>query len=148
MPKPCFKKLNEQVIVLVGATSGIGLTAARKAARTGARLVLAAHNEQVLQQGADEEREAIAASTIFCSAVSIMMFSNVVVDTEARFLIFRADGYDADGVALSTTLPIALPASTQAWAWRRLAALIPSKKHCAVVRRCMPSTSSATRFRM
>ncbi|HCY63982.1 MAG TPA: short-chain dehydrogenase [Oxalobacteraceae bacterium] len=54
MPKPPFKKLNEQVIVLVGATSGIGLTTARKAARTGARLVLAARNEQALQQICDE----------------------------------------------------------------------------------------------
>jgi short-subunit dehydrogenase len=52
--KPSLKKLNEQVIVLVGATSGIGLTTARKAAREGAKLVLAARNEQALKQICDE----------------------------------------------------------------------------------------------
>lgn len=52
--KPSLKKLNEQVIVLVGATSGIGLTTARKAAREGARLVLAARNEEALRQICDE----------------------------------------------------------------------------------------------
>lgn len=51
---PSLKKLNEQVIVLVGATSGIGLTTARKAAREGARLVLAARNGEALKQICDE----------------------------------------------------------------------------------------------
>ncbi len=45
-----LKPLHEQVIVLTGATSGIGLTTARAAARKGARLVLAARNESALNQ--------------------------------------------------------------------------------------------------
>lgn len=45
-----LKKLSEQVIVLTGATSGIGLSTARKAAERGAKLVLAARNEDALQQ--------------------------------------------------------------------------------------------------
>lgn len=45
-------------MVITGATSGIGLVSARKAARTGARLVLAARNEEALRQLADELREA------------------------------------------------------------------------------------------
>jgi len=45
-----LKRLNEQVIVLTGATSGIGLVTARMAARRGARLVLAARTEEALQQ--------------------------------------------------------------------------------------------------
>jgi len=45
-----FKPIEEQVIVLTGATSGIGLTTARLLGEKGARLVLAARNEEALQQ--------------------------------------------------------------------------------------------------
>lgn len=45
-----LKPLNEQVIVVTGASSGIGLVTARMAARRGARLMLIARNEQALQQ--------------------------------------------------------------------------------------------------
>ena len=45
-PKP----LNEQVIVLTGATSGIGLVTARMAAKRGARLVLVARSEKALRK--------------------------------------------------------------------------------------------------
>ncbi len=47
--KPRLKRIADQVIVLTGATSGIGLVTARKAAARGARLVLAARNEEVLK---------------------------------------------------------------------------------------------------
>jgi short-subunit dehydrogenase len=49
-----LKKLNEQTIVITGASSGIGLVTARAAARRGARLVLAARSEEALRQLADE----------------------------------------------------------------------------------------------
>jgi short-subunit dehydrogenase len=49
MKKP-LKKLSDQVIVITGATSGIGLTTARRAAQRGARLVLSARNEDALKQ--------------------------------------------------------------------------------------------------
>lgn len=45
-----FKPLRDQVIVLTGATSGIGLVTARKAAAKGAKLSIAARNEQALQE--------------------------------------------------------------------------------------------------
>jgi short-subunit dehydrogenase len=45
-----LKKLSEQVIVITGASSGIGLTTARRAAQRGAKLVLAARNEDALKQ--------------------------------------------------------------------------------------------------
>ena len=45
-----LKKLSDQVIVITGATSGIGLTTARMAAAQGARLVLAARAEDALHQ--------------------------------------------------------------------------------------------------
>ncbi len=44
-----LKKLEDQTIVLTGATSGIGLVTARKAAERGARLVLAARSEDDLR---------------------------------------------------------------------------------------------------
>ncbi len=45
-----LKPINEQVIVLTGATSGIGLSTALMAAQQGAKLVLAARNEDNLKE--------------------------------------------------------------------------------------------------
>ena len=45
-----LKKLDEQVVVITGVSSGIGLTTARMAAERGARVVLAARNEEALQK--------------------------------------------------------------------------------------------------
>ncbi|WP_372422856.1 SDR family oxidoreductase [Salinarimonas chemoclinalis] len=52
-----LKPLNEQVIVLTGATSGIGLVTARRLAAEGASLVLAARNVDALEGVARELRE-------------------------------------------------------------------------------------------
>jgi short-subunit dehydrogenase len=52
-----LQKLEDQTIVLTGATSGIGLVTARKAAARGAKLVLAARNEGALRKLCDEIRE-------------------------------------------------------------------------------------------
>lgn len=55
MEKPLsLKKLADQVIVITGASSGIGLATARMAAARGARLVLAARNEHALKILANE----------------------------------------------------------------------------------------------
>jgi len=43
-----LKPLNEQVMVITGASSGIGLATAEKAATQGVRLVLAARSESAL----------------------------------------------------------------------------------------------------
>ncbi|HZX29899.1 MAG TPA: SDR family NAD(P)-dependent oxidoreductase, partial [Rhodocyclaceae bacterium] len=43
-----LKKIQDQVMVITGATSGIGLTTARRAAERGARVVLAARNAEAL----------------------------------------------------------------------------------------------------
>ncbi len=50
------KKLKDQVIVITGASSGIGLATARLAARRGARVVMAARNENDLNEAAEEIR--------------------------------------------------------------------------------------------
>ena len=52
-----LKGLGEQVIVITGASSGIGLTTARLAAKRGARLVLAARSQRALQHLTDELRQ-------------------------------------------------------------------------------------------
>lgn len=52
-----LKPLSEQVIVITGASSGIGLTTARMAAKKRARLVLAARNDDALGHLAGEIRE-------------------------------------------------------------------------------------------
>ncbi len=49
-----LKKLSDQVIVITGASSGIGLVTARLAAKRGARLVLNARNEDALDRVVDE----------------------------------------------------------------------------------------------
>ena len=49
-----LKPLSEQTIVITGASSGIGLTTARMAAKAGAKVVLVARSEDALKQLADE----------------------------------------------------------------------------------------------
>ncbi|TPG57144.1 SDR family NAD(P)-dependent oxidoreductase [Roseomonas nepalensis] len=56
MPAPKLKPLSEQVIVITGATSGIGLSTARMAASQGAAVVVVARNEDALNALAAEIR--------------------------------------------------------------------------------------------
>lgn len=61
------KHISEQVIVIAGASSGIGLATAQAAARAGAKVVLAARNATDLERAAEEIRreggDAIAVPT-------------------------------------------------------------------------------------
>src|SRR5690625_849172 len=52
-----LKKLEDQVIVITGASSGIGLVTARMAASKGAKVVLAARNEDALKELVKELEE-------------------------------------------------------------------------------------------
>lgn len=52
-----LKKLSKQVVVITGASSGIGLTTARTAARRGAGLMLIARSETALKQLTNELRQ-------------------------------------------------------------------------------------------
>jgi short-subunit dehydrogenase len=51
---PKLKRLKDQTLVITGASSGIGLSTARLAARRGARVVLSARNEAALREAAGE----------------------------------------------------------------------------------------------
>src|SRR5215213_9613142 len=53
-----LKRLSDQVMVITGASSGIGLVTARMAAKRGARVVLNARNEEALRRVGDEIRAA------------------------------------------------------------------------------------------
>jgi NAD(P)-dependent dehydrogenase (short-subunit alcohol dehydrogenase family) len=54
--KPNLRPLNEQVIVITGASSGIGLVTARQAARAGASVVLSARNARDLEDAVSDIR--------------------------------------------------------------------------------------------
>ena len=54
--KLSLKPLDEQVIVITGASSGIGLATARRAARKGAAVVLNSRDEQDILKAAEEIR--------------------------------------------------------------------------------------------
>lgn len=62
-----MKRVKDQVIVITGASSGIGLLTAREAARRGARVVLAARNTREIEREAEAIRlaggDAIAVAT-------------------------------------------------------------------------------------
>jgi short-subunit dehydrogenase len=65
-----LKRVGEQVIVLTGASSGIGLATARIAARQGARLVLAARSEQALARLGEELKSGGAQALVVPTDVS------------------------------------------------------------------------------
>lgn len=62
-----LRKISEQVILITGATSGIGLTTARMAAKQGASVVLVARNEDALRR-LDAEINAAGGRVVFCAA--------------------------------------------------------------------------------
>ena len=62
-----LKPLDQQVIVITGASSGIGLTTARMAARRGARVVLAARSEDELAE-LTEEIESRGGDAVYVAA--------------------------------------------------------------------------------
>jgi short-subunit dehydrogenase len=89
--KISLKKLSDQVMVITGATSGIGLVTARKAAERGAKLVLAARNKEALKQISDELSNQ-GAETIYIAA-------DVANEDEVRHIadaaIQRFGGFDS-----------------------------------------------------
>jgi short-subunit dehydrogenase len=67
---PSLKPISEQVIVITGASSGIGLATALEAARQGAKVVLAARSQQTLAQVVSRIQEAGGDATYAVADVS------------------------------------------------------------------------------
>ncbi|MDB5214689.1 MAG: short-chain dehydrogenase [Myxococcaceae bacterium] len=83
-----LRKLGEQVVVITGATSGIGLCTAREAARRGARVVLAARNEEELTKLAAEIEAAggfaLAVPTDVTDARAMLRLRDAALDKLGR----------------------------------------------------------------
>ncbi|MGE5526818.1 MAG: SDR family oxidoreductase, partial [Rhodospirillaceae bacterium] len=85
-----LKPLREQTMVITGASSGIGLTTARRAAREGARLVLASRNGEALQELVNElNSEGCPAFYVIADVAHPQEVENI-----ARAAIERFGGFD------------------------------------------------------
>ena len=85
-----LKRLNQQVIVITGATSGIGLSTARAAAAKGASVVLAARNEDALKAVCDD----LTGKGAKCAYVVADVGDKAQVDAVAAFAIAQFGGFD------------------------------------------------------
>ena len=84
-----LRPIDQQVIVLTGASSGIGLVTARQAARKGAKLVLAARSEEALRELADEINhdtpgQAIAVTCDVTDADAVRRLRDVAIERFGR----------------------------------------------------------------
>ena len=86
-----LKPIGDQVIVITGASSGIGLVTATRAAAKGARVVLVARNEADLRQAVDEIRAAGGRATCVVADVA----DSRQVDEIANRAIAEFGGIDA-----------------------------------------------------
>jgi short-subunit dehydrogenase len=87
--KVTLKKIKDQVMVITGASSGIGLTTARMAAERGARLVLAGCSEGALEQLNEElTAKGIDAITVTADVGHIDEVRKICRAAEERFGAF------------------------------------------------------------
>ncbi len=84
-----LKKLKDQVMVISGASSGIGLTTAQMAADAGAAVVLAARNEEALQDAVEGIRAKGGRASHFAADVSgereMMAVADYTIREHGRF---------------------------------------------------------------
>lgn len=86
--KPSLKPLDEQVVVITGASSGIGLATAILAAERGAKLVLSARSEETLEEVIAEIRaeggEAIAVAADVSARSQVERLAGEAIDRFGR----------------------------------------------------------------
>jgi NADP-dependent 3-hydroxy acid dehydrogenase YdfG len=83
---PKLKKLSEQVVVVTGASSGIGLATVEEAAKRGAKLVLAARSAQTLDDVAGRlTAEGAEAVAVVCDVADRTQVDEVVRAALNRF---------------------------------------------------------------
>src|SRR3954451_12792060 len=81
-----LKPLNEQVIVITGASSGIGLATAESAAKAGAKVVLASRSEETLQSVVDRLTAAGGqAIWVACDVADRQQVQKVAEEAVSRF---------------------------------------------------------------
>src|SRR5690348_10239273 len=81
-----LKPLNEQVIVITGASSGIGLTTAEAAAKAGAKVVLSSRSEETLQQVVDRiTADGGQATWVACDVSDRAQVEKLAAEAVSRF---------------------------------------------------------------
>src|SRR6185369_3106453 len=81
-----LKRINEQVIVITGASSGIGLATAETARKRGAKVVLAARSEATLRQIAMElSADGSAALAVACDVIDRGQVENLAKRAIEKF---------------------------------------------------------------
>src|SRR5687768_928640 len=79
-----LKPLEQQVLVVTGASSGIGLVTARQATQCGACVVLAARNEMDLRHATDDIRRRGGRAAYVVADVSDARQVDAIADTALR----------------------------------------------------------------
>src|SRR5215210_4796133 len=79
-----LKSLSDQVLVITGASSGIGLTTAKMAAERGAKVVLASRDEEGLRRAVDEIRAAGGTAVHVVADVADLQALHAVAHTAER----------------------------------------------------------------
>lgn len=85
-----LKPLSQQVIVVTGASSGIGLATAREAAAAGAKVVLSARSREALAQAVDEIKQASGEAAFVVADVT----EQEELEAVAATAIDRFGGFD------------------------------------------------------
>src|SRR5262245_34010008 len=88
--KPKLKKLSDQIIVITGASSGIGVTTAEMAAEKGGRDVLRFRNERALSDGDDGVTQRGGQATYVVADVT----NAQAVEQLARQVVEKFGGFD------------------------------------------------------